>query len=506
MVTHCSDSTPDGRLRVRAAQVSVARALGSFFRLGSGVIAVTTILSAGCRDSTSPPPTGAIRVTVTTTGVEVDPDGYRASLDGGLFRDLSVNDGFTFASYPVGDHSVRLEGLARNCVVNGTNPRPVTVVRDETVVAEFSVTCLAVSGDIHVSTATTGVDLDPDGYRVSVNRTDQAIATNGTVTVPRLPAGNYLVTLRAVAGNCDITGPHPRTVAVAAGATTVITFEVTCAPVTPLAIVKRTNGNADIWTINSNGTGGIRLTTHAAPDVEPAWSPDGSKIAFRSDRDGSGEIYAMTADGSGVTRLTQHAALDTRPTWSPDGRRIAFQSGRDGNDEIYVMNADGSGVTRLSSNDGSDRQPAWSPDGQKIAFASDRDGNFEIYVMNADGSAATRLTTHATDDVQPAWSPDGSRVAFTRFAGCDYYGYGCSNDIYVINVTGLGVTPLIVGWEDHTEPAWSPDGRKIAVTLTVCFYYSHCDDASSSVMVARTDGTNVTDVTNGSASSPSWRR
>jgi hypothetical protein len=480
----------------------VARFPWNAFRRGSGVVAVTTILGAGCKDSTSLPPTGAIRVTVTTIGVDVD-DGYTVSVDGGPFRGVRVNDDFTVASYPVGDHSVRLDAVAPNCVVNGTNPRRVTVVPDETVVAEFSVRCLALFGSIQVSTATTGADLDHDGYRVHVIGPELAIAANGTVTVPGLPAGAYNLLLRGVAANCDITGPNPRMAGVVAGATTAITFEVTCAPLMRLAIVKRTNGNADIWTVSSNGTGATRLTTHAAEDVDPAWSPDGSKIAFRSARDGNADIYVMNADGSGVARLTQHAALDSRPTWSPDGRRIAFQSDRDGNDEIHVMNADGSGVMRLTSNDWSDRQPAWSPDGQKIAFASNRDGNYEIYVMNADGSSATRLTTHATDDIQPAWSPDGSQLAFARFGQCDYY--GCDNDIYVISATGSGGTPLTSGWEDHSEPAWSPDGRKIAVTFTVCDYYGYYD-CSSSVMVVRTDGTNLAEVTNGSASSPSWRR
>ena len=86
--------------------------------------------------------------------------------------------------------------------------------------------------------------------------------------------------------------------------------------------------------------------------------------------------------------------IDRDPAFSPDGPKIAFWSHRDGNEEIYVMNADGSGQTRLTNNAVGDGQPAFSPDGSKIAFTSAPDGNRAIYVMNADGNGQTRLTNN----------------------------------------------------------------------------------------------------------------
>ncbi len=130
-------------------------------------------------------------------------------------------------------------------------------------------------------------------------------------------------------------------------------------------------------------------------EIEPAWSPDGSRIAFTSDRDGDAEVFVMNADGTHQAQLTENDEWDGAAAWSPDGSRIAFKSDRDGNDEVYVMNADGAGQTRLTVNPGTDSAPAWSPDGTRIAFESDRDENVDLYVMNADGSGQARLTTDA---------------------------------------------------------------------------------------------------------------
>jgi WD40 repeat protein len=176
---------------------------------------------------------------------------------------------------------------------------------------------------------------------------------------------------------------------------------------------------------------GPGATVTSQDDLQPAWSPDGARIAFISFRDnprglfldpppppGSTDLYLIKVDGTGLVRLTNSPGFEggpvglaiddfdertALPSWSPNGTKIAVASNRDGNWEIYVVNADGSGAQRLTNNPGSDWRPVWSPDGTKIAFQTDRDGNNEIYSMNPDGSGQTNLTHNAASDVLYDW-------------------------------------------------------------------------------------------------------
>lgn len=132
-----------------------------------------------------------------------------------------------------------------------------------------------------------------------------------------------------------------------------------------------------------------------------AWSPDGQRLALTLHY-GDSEVYLVDADGSGFANLTDNPADDLSPVWSPDGTHIAFVSDRNDEFAIYVMEADGSNLTHVA-NDAV--FPAWSPDGSGLAFVSDRDGNLEIYVADTDGSNLTRLTDHTEIDTMPAWSP-----------------------------------------------------------------------------------------------------
>jgi Tol biopolymer transport system component len=134
-------------------------------------------------------------------------------------------------------------------------------------------------------------------------------------------------------------------------------------------------------------------------DCCPAWSPDGSQIAFARP---NSQIYVINTDGSGLTQLTFSSIGARNPAWSPDGSKLAFASVSP--QDIWTMDSNGSNLTRLTFDQAVDKQPSWSPDGSRIAFDSSRDGNFEIYVMDDDGSHQTRLTTNPARDSSPDWS------------------------------------------------------------------------------------------------------
>ena len=220
---------------------------------------------------------------------------------------------------------------------------------------------------------------------------------------------------------------------------------------TKIAFTSDRDGDREIYVIDKDGSNPTRLTNNSARDEHPAWSPDGTKIAFRSTRDGNGEIYVMDRDGSYPTNVTNSGASDRAPAWSPDGRKIAFES----DNEIYVMDKDGSSPTRLTNNNAQDEYPAWSPDGTRIAFASTRDGNVEIYVMNADGSNPVNLTNHSRADWTPTWSPDGTKIAFQSHRDGPA-------EIYVMNADGSNPANLTNDRAYDWIPDWSPDGTKIA--------------------------------------------
>lgn len=354
--------------------------------------------------------------------------------------------------------------------------------------------------ELTVVARTVGFDLDADGYEVFVMEDgggwhSAALPANGTATFSDVRHDTVTLDLSGDAPNCYLTTPSSQVIRYQASTT--VAYELTCGRSAPIAYASTVDGNAEIYSVNSTGTGSTtRLTFHPAADGEPAWSPDGIRIAFRSERDGNAEIYVMNADGSNPVRLTSDPAQDESPAWSPDGARIAFVSNRDSESRIYLMNA-ASGEVSATNHPGS--APAWSPDGQRLAFAWG-----PIYLMNPDGTGVTRLTNPFNDglqghmseyDASPAWSPDGSSILFDRI-NCDGLGFGCIKQLMRVSATGS--TEEFVTFYSSSQgtneggPTWSPEGQKIAL------------EERESIVVIRSDGTHGTSLAPGFA--PAWRR
>jgi Tol biopolymer transport system component len=206
-----------------------------------------------------------------------------------------------------------------------------------------------------------------------------------------------------------------------------------------------------------------------AAEADPAWSPDGRRLAFARGREGSWDIYVREANGS-VVPVTSGPANDRNPSWSPDGRRIAFDSDRRGTPEIHVVGADGTGVVRLTTNTAppprfpnvpvpGDRVPDWSNDGRTIVFGRIAPGANGIYAVDAGGGSERRLTAASEFAVHasPIWSPDGREIAFNRTAETDR----APTTVWLMRPDGSDQR-RILGSEYASGPEWSPDGARLA--------------------------------------------
>lgn len=522
------------RLQWKSASVTVSLAMAS---------AAVSGIGCGGEDVTAPS-TGSIEITAVTGGVEPDADGYAVTIDAGTAMPLGPDVTIRRDGVAAGEHQVHLGGLASNCAVEGTNPRTIIVVAGETGIVSFAVTCTATSGTLEITTSTAGDSPDPDGYTVAVdNSLAQPIGINDALTVVSLTPGLHQVTLGGVAHNCSVEGDNPRSVTVTPGPIARAEFAIACpAPGGRIAFVSTRDGNAEIYVINGDGSGLRRLTNDPAGDGGPNWSPDGSRIAFVSNRSGESAIYVMNADGSGVVRLTSNSG---EPKWSPDGTRIAFTS-FDKKSEVHIVNADGSGLRTLTSEGLENFGPDWSPDGSRIAFVQATEFRKQVMLINVDGSGLMPLTPNPNSDHESAqWSRDGSKVAITGFqdapsgleivssdgngvvtfsvggsssavdpawasdgrlaySNAPYYEEPDDNDhypedfeIYVVSADQGSVVRLTTNTGyDNLDPAWSPDGRKVAFVRTRA--------EGSDIYTMNPDGTGLTRLTTHAARDPAW--
>ncbi len=256
----------------------------------------------------------------------------------------------------------------------------------------------------------------------------------------------------------------------------------------------------DLFTANPDGSGVRRLTDNAVQDTEPSWSPDGSRIAFVR-RHISGppgrsnlneEIYVVRADGSGPHRLTRHAGEDTSPAWSPDGSSIAFvrRTARAGLD-LYVMDGDGRRLRRLTRLKDFLADPAWSPDGRTVLVgAADAGNGGRILALDLRTDQIRRLSPPRQTYARPDWSSRGDRIAFVKVTHC---GGSCDlTDAWVMRRDGRGAHELA---KDAVHVAWSPAGGLLVLD-------------SGTVDVVRADGSGRTLITPESGAhdaTPDWQ-
>ena len=265
-----------------------------------------------------------------------------------------------------------------------------------------------------------------------------------------------------------------------------------------LVFVSTRDGAYELYASKRDGSDQHRLTkdrgnaaTRAGLDyqIDPAWSPDGRRIAFASSRDGQLRIFVVDAGGKTTTRVTTEAGEDTHPTWSPDGSRIAFTHGLP--NEIEIIGADGSGLHRLSHGTAEESDPAWSHDGRWLAYVRRTPGTSikELWLVHPDGTGAHQLTSLGAASTHPTWSPDDKRIAFVSDAR------GRRLAIYSIGASGIGLRLVSGSTAQDIDPAWSPDGRVIAFSR---------DGAIVVAPVGKGSERTLTDPKNND-SSPAWK-
>ena len=289
------------------------------------------------------------------------------------------------------------------------------------------------------------------------------------------------------------------------------------------------HGDLDVWRMAPDGFGATNLTEEGAGqsiahDSQPAFSSEGTRIAFNSTRADSDsaadwDIYVMNAAGNNERRLTTDAPAantvnDVEPYWFPSDRKLAFR--RDETDpanaNIWTVsldeNGNPAGEQRFTTNAASDTQPAVSPNGRLLAFSSNRDGDWEVYVMKANlpegpNNVPRRLTNNTRTssfvdemrDHNPDWSPDGTRIVFESNRDGD-------DEVFVMNADGTAQKNLTRNTLSDIDPVFSPDGKKISFerTFPAISYYRD-------IYRMRADGTRQVDLTENFLveANPSWQ-
>jgi TolB protein len=434
-----------------------------------------------------------------------DPNGFEVVIDR---RTRSPFDGLgplVFAPISSGDHVVELAGLSANCQVDSPSLRNVLVSERDTARVTFTVTCEGSGGTLQISVATTGTDLDPNGYMVTVDGAGLGeIDPDGTFS-GTAPAGPHTIELGAMTPNCRAEGENPRTVGLPSQGYVALRFEVECSfadlagPGHELAVIREVGNVSGLLLINDDGTGGRPLRASLDTSFQhPSWSPDGVHLVALAS---SGGLVVMDIT-SGETRGVDNTEEAMEPAWSPDGQQIAFARFVEESEstELFTINQDGLGLQQLTRGNrlSTAFDPAWSPDGREIVYvhSSSSQGTIALAVLTVGGETrevVTRDEFEGFNLFDPEWAPDGSAIAFVM---SDSFG---RHQIFLAPTSDHVPRQLTSGVEDNNDPTWSPDASRIG--------FISRRDGNRELYVMNADGTNPVRLTRTEESEhePAWR-
>jgi Tol biopolymer transport system component len=375
-------------------------------------VTVTTEAAQMGFEVTCGPASGNLVISTGTRGLNPDPDGYSVSVDGGAGQSIGANANLTLTALPVGSHTVELSGIAPNCSVVGENPQQATVINGGATAVAFQVDCLPTTSGILLfdsdrtgtsniyrmrqngsqivnltpSTESYGGDWSPDGSRIVFtslrNQKDGIYLMNADGSDP---------TWLGVAGGAPTWSPDGRRILFVNGGTF--------------------TSDGTIYVMNADGSGVTALTTGRSPD----WSPDGTRIAFERVASCvvdicSSDIYVMAENGTQIRRLVANSGLAdnlSSPAWSPDGSRIAygrrcclFGSNQSG---VWVISPSGGTPARIDTHPVAGG-PIWSPDGSAIAFAAEQtNSTTDLMVIPSGGGGGVVLAKSSGSEYPTSW-------------------------------------------------------------------------------------------------------
>ena len=229
---------------------------------------------------------------------------------------------------------------------------------------------------------------------------------------------------------------------------------------TRIAYVVQTARNAwELHIADSDGANSQAALRSREPIISPAWSPDGTRLAYVSFETGKPVVYVHTVTTGERRAVANFRGSNSAPAWSPDGRTLAVTLTREGNSQIFLMNADGSNVRRITQSSGIDTEPAFSPDGQSLFFTSDRGGGPQIYRMPAAGGAVQRVTFGGDYSISPRLSPDGRLLAYVARRGGKF-------QVIVLDLAG-GQELAVTDTARDESPSFAPNGRLLLYATEV---------------------------------------
>ncbi len=229
---------------------------------------------------------------------------------------------------------------------------------------------------------------------------------------------------------------------------------------TRIAYVVQTSRNSwELHIADADGANPQSALRSREPIISPAWSPDGSRLAYVSFETGKPVVYVHTVATGARKAVANFRGSNSAPAWSPDGKTLAVTLTREGNSQVFLMNADGGNVRRLTTSSGIDTEPSFSPDGQSIYFTSDRGGGPQVYRMPANGGGAQRVTFNGDYNISPRLSPDGKLLAYVGRRGGQF-------KVHVLDLASGQETPVTDTVRDES-PSFAPNGRMLLYATEV---------------------------------------